>query len=83
MILISAFVNASGTILFVVPQGMGVTEVGTGAAFTLLGLPFESGILFGLIRRSRVVFWALLGLAVQLPVWVLGKRRKTVGARAE
>ncbi len=73
VITVSAFISLSGVIFFIIPQGLGVSEASVSTAFALLGLGAPLGLIFGLIRRSRVIFWALLGVAVHLTVLLIRK----------
>ena len=68
LLTISAMLALSGTLLFIVPQGIGVNEAGISGAFNLIGRPIELGLTFGLIRRARVIFWALFGVGLHLAV---------------
>ena len=66
-----ALLSLSSTIFFVIPQGLGVSEGSSSWAFKILGLGGELGLIFGLIRRSRVIFWAILGVAIHLTVLLI------------
>lgn len=66
MVAVSAMISLSATLLFIVPQGIGVNEMGISTAFTMVGYAASVGLIFGLIRRSRIVFWALFGVALNL-----------------
>lgn len=68
IITIAAMLALSGTFLFIIPQGIGVNEAGISGAFQLIGRPVELGLGVGLIRRARVLFWALFGIALHLSV---------------
>ena len=65
--IIAAFIAASSLLINVIPQGLGVAEAGIMGAFSLIGLAPHLGLTFGLIRRARIIFWALLGIAFFLP----------------
>lgn len=47
-----------------VPMRIGVDEAGTELATTVLGLADGTGVLLGLTRKLRVLFWTALGVAV-------------------
>lgn len=49
-------------LLFMVPAKAGSQELGKTAIFAALGLPKTAGFTFGLIRHTREILWALLGL---------------------
>lgn len=68
IVTIAAMLALSGTFLFIIPQGIGVNEAGISGAFQLIGRPIELGLGVGLIRRARVLFWALFGIALHLSV---------------
>ena len=67
MAIIAAFIAASSLLINVIPQGLGVAEAGVTGAFSLIGLAPHLGLTFGLIRRGRIIFWALVGIALFLP----------------
>ncbi len=51
---------------FFVPQGMGVNEYSMSYGFVWIGLEASLGLTAGLLRRARIIFWALLGVALHL-----------------
>jgi choline kinase/phosphatidylglycerophosphate synthase len=67
MAIVAAFIAASSLLINAIPQGLGVAEAGITGAFSLIGLAPHLGLTFGLIRRARIIFWALLGIALFLP----------------
>ena len=67
MAIVAAFIAASSLFINVIPQGLGVAEAGITGAFSLIGLAPHLGLTFGLIRRARIIFWALIGIALFLP----------------
>ncbi|MEM1324176.1 MAG: lysylphosphatidylglycerol synthase domain-containing protein [Bacteroidota bacterium] len=71
LITVVALLSLSSTIFFVIPQGLGVSEGSSSWAFQILGLGGELGLIFGLIRRSRVIFWAILGVAIHVTVLLI------------
>ncbi|MEM9917009.1 MAG: lysylphosphatidylglycerol synthase domain-containing protein [Bacteroidota bacterium] len=73
LVMVSAMLSLSATLFFIVPQGIGVSEASVSTAFVLLGLGAQVGLIFGLLRRARIVFWALLGIAIQLTVVLIRK----------
>ncbi len=66
MVLVQAMILTSVSLFFFIPQGLGVNEAGILAAFELAGYTAATGIVFGLIRRSRMVVYALTGLTVYI-----------------
>ena len=66
VVLVAAMIMVSASVFFMVPQGLGVNEVGIAAAFNIIGMSTPVGLAYGLIRRARVVGYALLGLAAYL-----------------
>lgn len=73
IVTISAMLALSGTLLFIIPQGIGVNEAGISGAFKLIGQSVDVGLTVGLIRRARVLFWALLGVGIHLLTLVIKK----------
>jgi uncharacterized membrane protein YbhN (UPF0104 family) len=51
-------------VVFFLPARAGSQEGGKVLAFTAVGLPGAAGLTFGLLRRAREIFWALLGYAL-------------------
>lgn len=74
LVTISALLSLSSTLLFIVPQGIGVNEAGISGAFQLVGRSADLGLSFGLIRRARVLFWALLGMVLHVLFVFFNKR---------
>lgn len=70
---VAGFISTSATIFFIIPQGLGVNELGISTALDILGYTAALGITFGLIRRARMIFWALFGVALHLAVSVVKK----------
>ncbi len=58
---------------FFVPQGMGVNEYSMSYGFVLIGLDAALGLSGGLLRRARIIFWALFGVALHLGSLVINK----------
>jgi len=61
IVTINSFLALSEVVFFI-PQGLGVHEVGFAGAFTVLGLPPHLAVSFGLIRRARQIVYSLLGV---------------------
>ncbi|MDA0193754.1 MAG: lysylphosphatidylglycerol synthase transmembrane domain-containing protein [Bacteroidetes bacterium] len=51
---------------FFVPQGMGVNEYSISYGFVLIGLGEALGLTAGLLRRARIIFWALFGVVLHI-----------------
>ena len=68
LVMVASFISVSAVVGFFVPQGLGVNEVGIVQALKILGYTGALGILFGLIRRARMIFWAMFGVALHLAV---------------
>ena len=51
-------------VVFFMPAKAGSQEGGKILAFTAVGLPGGAGLICGLLRRMREIFWALLGYAL-------------------
>lgn len=65
---VAGMISTSASLFFIIPQGLGVNEIGISSALTFLGYSASLGITFGLIRRARMIFWALFGVALHLTV---------------
>ena len=76
LVAITAILSLGATIFFVMPQGLGISELGSSYAFDLLGYGAAAGLIFGLIRRARVIFWAILGVALHLVVMLIRRSHK-------
>jgi hypothetical protein len=70
--------SATSILFFVIPQGIGVSEAGVAGAFLLLGLPVHLGIAFALLRRGRIIFWALVGVVVHVLHGIVARVRAQV-----
>ena len=58
-------VNRLITVLFkFVPQQPGLNEGATVLAAQMLGLDFQTGSTLGIVRRARMIFWQLAGMAL-------------------
>ena len=62
IVLVQFFLAASGIIFFVIPQGLGIAEAGVLGAFQILNLAAPLALALGLLRRARILFWALFGI---------------------
>jgi CDP-L-myo-inositol myo-inositolphosphotransferase len=78
VVAVAAVLSATSILFFAIPQGIGVSEAGVAGAFLVLGLPVHVGVAFALLRRGRMVFWALVGLAVHLLHGLLTRIRAQV-----
>ncbi len=79
VISISGMIATSGAVFFIIPQGIGVNEAGISTAMTFLGYSAALGLTFGLVRRARMIFWAIFGVALHLGMSLF---RKFAMARA-
>ncbi|MEZ4959118.1 MAG: lysylphosphatidylglycerol synthase domain-containing protein [Saprospiraceae bacterium] len=73
LVAVAGMISTSATLFFIIPQGLGVNEAGISSALSFLGYTAALGITFGLIRRARMIFWALFGVALHLAVSVVKK----------
>lgn len=71
LLAVAGMVSMSATLFFIIPQGLGVNETGISLALGFLGFPAALGITFGLIRRARMIFWALFGVGLHVAVSVV------------
>lgn len=65
LVAVGALVSTTATLFFVIPQGLGVNEAGIAGAFSILGYSTPMGMAFGIIRRARMIFWAMIGVCLQ------------------
>ncbi len=70
---VAGMISTSASLFFIIPQGLGVNELGISSALSFLGYAASLGITFGLIRRARMIFWALFGVGLHLAVSVVKK----------
>ncbi|HHM21725.1 MAG TPA: hypothetical protein ENJ20_06845, partial [Bacteroidetes bacterium] len=73
---VGGMLSLSATLFFIIPQGIGVNESGISLALGFLGYPVALGLTFGLLRRARMIFWALFGIALHLGSLFLKKIRR-------
>ncbi|MGK0296568.1 MAG: hypothetical protein ACI9XC_000157 [Gammaproteobacteria bacterium] len=64
LVLVQGMIMASVNLFFFVPQGLGVNEAGIVSAFDIIGYAAATAVVFGLIRRARMVVYTLTGLIV-------------------
>jgi 1L-myo-inositol 1-phosphate cytidylyltransferase / CDP-L-myo-inositol myo-inositolphosphotransferase len=68
ILVIESFIALTAVVFMVVPQGIGVNEMGIAGAFAALGLEPHLAMTFALIRRGRILFWALMGILLHMVV---------------
>lgn len=68
LVAVAGLISASATMFVIIPQGLGVNEAGISTALDFLGYATSLGLTFGLIRRARMIFWALFGIGLHLAV---------------
>jgi uncharacterized protein (TIRG00374 family) len=61
---VDAVMSLIEAVLFFMPSKLVAVEGGAAAACELMGLGAGTGLTFGVVRRLRQVFWAILGLAL-------------------
>ena len=66
LLLVTTMLMLSASIFFVMPQGIGVNEVGIAGALTMLGFAAPIALTFALLRRARNLFWGFLGVSIHL-----------------
>jgi hypothetical protein len=71
---VDSVLNAASFVAFMVPQGMGVTELTAVNLFTMLGWPPASAIAFALTRRGRLLVVSLLGVTWHVVTLARGAR---------
>jgi phosphatidylglycerophosphate synthase len=70
---VAGMISTSGAVLFFIPQGIGANEAGISTAMSFLGYSASLGLTFGLIRRARMIFWALFGVGLHFAVSMIQK----------
>jgi len=65
-VLVEGMIMASVSIFFFIPNGLGVNEAGIATALSITGYSAALGVVFGLMRRARMVIYALIGLGFYL-----------------
>ncbi len=73
LVTVAGMISMSASLFFIIPQGLGVNETGISLALSFLGFSAALGITFGLIRRARMIFWALFGVGLHLAYSVVKK----------
>ena len=68
LVAVAGLLAISASLFVVIPQGIGVNEAGISTALNFLGYSASLGLTFGLIRRARMIFWALFGIGLHLAV---------------
>jgi hypothetical protein len=68
-VLVEGLIMASVSIFFFIPNGLGVNEAGIVTALNIIGYSTALGVVFGLVRRARMIVYALIGVAI----YILGK----------
>jgi uncharacterized membrane protein YbhN (UPF0104 family) len=70
---IGGILLVSGVVSLIVPMGIGVLEAASVFALGLAGAPPHVGLAFGLLRRGRVLFYAVIGVGLHL---IAGRLRR-------
>ncbi len=73
LVAVAGLISVSATLFVVIPQGIGVNEAGISTALSMLGYTASLGLTFGLVRRARMIFWALFGVGLHVAVSVYRK----------
>jgi hypothetical protein len=68
-VLVEGLIMASVSIFFFIPNGLGVNEAGIATALSITGYTAALGVVFGLVRRARMLIYALIGLVF----YIIGK----------
>ncbi len=77
LLAITAGISISASTFFMVPQGLGVNEVGVAGAFSILGMDPAVGVSIALIRRARIVFWGICGVSTYGLDFFISKKFKS------
>ena len=71
-VLLESLSLAARSAAFAIPSGWGAQEAALIALATLTGLPAETGLALGLVKRAREFALGLPGLAI----WAIEERRR-------
>jgi len=66
ILFVTGVLHAVGVVGFMIPQGLGIAELGAVHVFQLLGHDPTLGLAFGLVRRARVLAFSALGILVHV-----------------
>jgi hypothetical protein len=64
LLVLTGLTSLLGQVFFMIPQGLGVNEAGITGIMILMGWSPEVGMAMALLRRGRMVFWAIAGLGL-------------------
>ena len=64
LIILAGFTGLLGQVFFMIPQGLGVNEMGITGIMMLMGTGETIGMALAILRRGRMVFWAVAGLGI-------------------
>ena len=64
LIVLAGFTGLLGQVFFMIPQGLGVNEIGITAVMMLMGTGETVGMALAILRRGRMVLWAIAGLGI-------------------
>ena len=64
LIILAGFTGLLGQVFFMIPQGLGVNEMGITGIMMLMGTGETLGMALAILRRGRMVFWAVVGLGI-------------------
>ena len=64
LIILAGFTGLLGQVFFMIPQGLGVNEMGITGIMMLMGTGETLGMALAILRRGRMVFWAVAGLGI-------------------
>lgn len=75
IIFVTVVVGVSSILFFFIPQGIGVNELSINTALQEFGYSASEGLSIGLLRRARIILWALLGVLIHL-IYIVYKKKK-------
>jgi choline kinase/phosphatidylglycerophosphate synthase len=82
LLILAGFLGAIGQVFFMIPQGLGVNEMGITAVLVMLGHGEPLAMAVALLRRGRMVLWAGAGLALLALARGLSLARRAAGLPA-
>lgn len=76
LIFATVIVGVSSILFFFIPSGLGINELSINGAVAVFGYNESIGMSIGLIRRARIIIWAVIGVLIHLAYIIYKKRKK-------
>jgi hypothetical protein len=76
LVFVTVIVGVSSILFFFIPGGIGVNELSINGALKIFGYSDSIGLSIGLMRRARILTWAMIGVFIHFLYIVHKKRNK-------